>query len=219
MNRKKREQLIFDAALQVFSRKGYQRSSVSEIIQEAKVARGTFYLYFKSKQVLFDALLERFMITISNDVKKIISQKKDPRLGTEQNIRRLSGDLIQTLTSYKLLLKFLFIDSQQLDGHINAKVSAFTDQLADIIRHHLNKEVEQGSVRALQTRIAAQCMIGSVKEILTQWILSDGMDIERTIQGVIDYLLHGLITPNTLDGHTTTDKSKENIPRIHSNLH
>ena len=61
MNRKKREQLILDAGIRIFSRHGFSESSVSDVIREAGVARGTFYLYFKSKDELFEALLSRLL--------------------------------------------------------------------------------------------------------------------------------------------------------------
>src|SRR5262245_30359829 len=45
---------------QVFARKGYRRAGVTDIIRRANVARGTFYLYFASKDAVFLAVVEDF---------------------------------------------------------------------------------------------------------------------------------------------------------------
>jgi AcrR family transcriptional regulator len=46
MKDSKRKQQILEASARVFAQKGYFAASVSDIIEEAGVARGTFYLYF-----------------------------------------------------------------------------------------------------------------------------------------------------------------------------
>jgi TetR/AcrR family transcriptional regulator, fatty acid metabolism regulator protein len=50
---------ILDAARTVFSRQGYDRASVEDVAGEAGVAKGTLYLYFKSKEELYLAALAR----------------------------------------------------------------------------------------------------------------------------------------------------------------
>ena len=56
-----RRQDLLDAALRVFAEKGIGRTTVSDITEAAEVAKGTFYLYFDSKDHLVAALKERFV--------------------------------------------------------------------------------------------------------------------------------------------------------------
>jgi AcrR family transcriptional regulator len=56
----RREELL-DAAARVFSEKSVARTTVSDITEAAGVAKGTFYLYFDSKEHLLGALKERFV--------------------------------------------------------------------------------------------------------------------------------------------------------------
>ncbi|HSZ01256.1 MAG TPA: TetR/AcrR family transcriptional regulator [Terriglobales bacterium] len=51
---------ILVAAIQRFSKFGYRRTSIDDIAEEAGLARATVYLYWKRKQDLFVAGLERF---------------------------------------------------------------------------------------------------------------------------------------------------------------
>ena len=66
---------LFDAAARVVGRYGYADASISRITNEARVAQGTFYIYFKSRQDLLDQLLptlgEAFVASIRNRVRPI----------------------------------------------------------------------------------------------------------------------------------------------------
>src|SRR5947207_6097685 len=56
-----RRQELMEAALRVLREKGASAATVSDITEEAGVAKGTFYLYFDSKEHLLAALRERFV--------------------------------------------------------------------------------------------------------------------------------------------------------------
>jgi AcrR family transcriptional regulator len=55
-----RRQQLLDAAVWTFARKGYRGAAISDIVARADVARGTFYLYFESKEQVFLAIVEDF---------------------------------------------------------------------------------------------------------------------------------------------------------------
>ena len=56
--RKNRRGAILKAARPVFVEKGYHQTHISDIIEAAGIARGTFYLYFDSKAAIFAELLD-----------------------------------------------------------------------------------------------------------------------------------------------------------------
>src|SRR5579863_9778452 len=56
-----RREAILDAARKVFARNGFAGGIVDEIAAEAGLAKGTIYLYFKSKKEIYRALLHRDM--------------------------------------------------------------------------------------------------------------------------------------------------------------
>src|SRR5512136_3061599 len=51
--KKVKRQVIIDAAIEVFSRNGFQSSTIFQIARRANVAEGTIYQYFKNKEDLF----------------------------------------------------------------------------------------------------------------------------------------------------------------------
>jgi AcrR family transcriptional regulator len=52
---------LLAAAVRVFTRKGLHEATVADVTRSAGVAKGTFYLYFESKEQLLGALKERFV--------------------------------------------------------------------------------------------------------------------------------------------------------------
>ncbi|MBI2341101.1 MAG: TetR/AcrR family transcriptional regulator [Deltaproteobacteria bacterium] len=219
MNRKKREGLILDAAIRVFARQGYPATSVSEIIDEAQVARGTFYLYFKSKKDVFNTLIDRFFTELSQNTTKINALGAPPGADLSVVFRQLAGDFIATITKNRLLTKIMLIDSRGLDGAFDAKISQFYDQLARIIQHNLDANIKAGIFRNCDTAVAARCMVGSVKELAASWVMGEGMEIEPVIQGLIDYLLNGLTPFYVPAEKVAAAEEAKSLPRIGVNFH
>lgn len=54
----KRNEILKTAEI-LFGRKGYEKCSVNNILEEVGIAKGTFYYYFKSKEEVLDAIIER----------------------------------------------------------------------------------------------------------------------------------------------------------------
>ena len=62
MKAEDRKALILDCAKKLFSEHGYHNTQISDIITQAKIARGTIYQYFKNKDDIFITLLENYFI-------------------------------------------------------------------------------------------------------------------------------------------------------------
>jgi AcrR family transcriptional regulator len=65
---------LLDSAQQLLFEKGYQKTSVNDIIEKVGVAKGTFYHYFKTKSDLLDKLVERFTESIHIEIKKLVKR-------------------------------------------------------------------------------------------------------------------------------------------------
>ena len=64
---------ILQAAIEVISEKGLDKTSISDIVRKAGVAQGTFYLYFRSKNALIPAIAENLlMYSLSNIKKRVV---------------------------------------------------------------------------------------------------------------------------------------------------
>ncbi|NLC18650.1 MAG: TetR/AcrR family transcriptional regulator [Clostridiales bacterium] len=50
---------ILDTAAELFEAKGYNKTTINDILNKIGIAKGTFYYYFKSKEEVLDAIIER----------------------------------------------------------------------------------------------------------------------------------------------------------------
>lgn len=211
--------MILDAAICVFARHGYSKASVSEIIHEANVARGTFYLYFKSKKDIFNALLDRFLMELTRNVAKINSSRVSQGGDLATQFRTLATDFVETITRNRQLTQIVLFQAAGLDSSFDSKLALFYDQLTRIIKHNLDAQVAGGLFRPLPTELVARCMIGSVKEIISWWVQNDRFEIETAISGVIDYLLGGVVPLMPFDAQRVTSEESKRVPRHDVNLH
>ncbi len=61
-----------DAAERLFSQKGYDGTSVKDIVEEVGVAHGLFYYYFDSKEAVVDAMVQKMVEQLMTDVQGIV---------------------------------------------------------------------------------------------------------------------------------------------------
>lgn len=73
-----RKNEILDAAEVLFSQKGFDGTSTSDILDQVGIARGTLYHHFKSKEDIMDALLERYNTKILAAAKRIAENQSIP---------------------------------------------------------------------------------------------------------------------------------------------
>ncbi len=65
---------IIDIAEELFLKSGYNETAVSDIVKRVGVSQGTFYYYFKSKEDILNAIIERYIDDIKVGVKAIAAK-------------------------------------------------------------------------------------------------------------------------------------------------
>jgi len=116
-----RHQQIVEAAIKVFATHGYRVASVADIIAQAGVARGTFYLYFQSKEEVFNAALDRF-----HELYRVMAQKETARnysnpLSLEAKLREALLDWLRFLLEHRDLSKIVFRQAAAVDPDYEQK--------------------------------------------------------------------------------------------------
>ncbi len=81
-----RIKLILDSAAAIFREKGFRNSTIEDIAARARIAKGTIYLYFKSKSDLYFCLVQPALECLSKRLIQIAEDKED---GSDNRMRRL----------------------------------------------------------------------------------------------------------------------------------
>jgi len=161
----RRAQLLA-AALSVFARKGYHGASVSDILDAAGVARGTFYNYFEGKREAFDAVAEALMETVTAAVVPIDVARPIP-----DQVRDNIARLVEVLLDQGEGVRVLFLDAAGIDEEGTTALVTFYERATGRIERALRTGQRLGVVRDCDAKLTATCLLGMLKEPVLQGLL------------------------------------------------
>lgn len=81
-----RRREILDVAQQLFYQKGYEQTSIQDLLQAIGIAKGTFYHYFQSKQALLEELTDRMVDEVMRLIRAIV---EDPALNALEKFTQI----------------------------------------------------------------------------------------------------------------------------------
>lgn len=73
-----RKTLILDAAQQLFSAKGYQATTIEDILADTGIAKGTLYYHFRNKEAIMDAIIARTADAIVARAEVVVASEVSP---------------------------------------------------------------------------------------------------------------------------------------------
>lgn len=122
-----RQQQILDAAAAVIIRVGYNKTTMSDIAEEAGASRGTVYLYFQGKEELFEALLYREYLQYAQTW--LQHMEADPNGGTIGAFYRAT---FHAVNSHPLVAAMLRRDRRVVGNYLRKRDNLFTQMLSGV---------------------------------------------------------------------------------------
>ncbi len=188
---------LLEAAEAVFADLGYHEASIVKITERAGVALGTFYLYFDSKQTIFEALVIALNRRVRHSMSESMAQATDrieaERLGFEGFFRFTAAHP----ALYRVVREAEFVSPATLRIHYERIVEGY--------RAGLRAAQREGDVDpALDPEVAAWALMGAGELIGMRYLLwerdADGRPPARTDDAVIDGMTRFI--GNALRPHT-----------------
>jgi AcrR family transcriptional regulator len=179
---------ILDAALDVFARKGYHRAIVDDIVRASGTSKGAVYHHFTTKEAVFLALVDEFAGRLAAAVAESIA-------GRTGALAKVEGALTAALTTFagnEQLARLILLEAVSLGPTYQAKRSEVAERFAALIRGYLDEAVADGSIAALDTRVATLAWLGAVNEIVVQWLHGAVTDLTATIPSLTGLLLRSI---------------------------
>lgn len=146
-------QKILDASLKLFLEKGYEETTVLDIISEmGGLTRGAFYHHFKSKEEVFDALCEKLFYE-SNPFEKAKSHKELNGLEKLKCVLRTSFDETEhhqlSMASMQLMGSPAFLK----------KLIESNQELAPMYQELIEEGIQDGSIQSEQPKLLADLYV------------------------------------------------------------
>lgn len=157
-NPEERRKDILKAALTLFREKGYEKTVISDIVKLAGIAQGTFYIYYKSKEDVFLAVLENLREEI---VEKLIEIQKRKDLNAVQKfnlITKVEFDLNRRQDDL-----FLQLHTEKNAGVHQKFIVNAINKLIPIYTSVIGQGVKEGSFNTNYPKEAAEYILIATK--------------------------------------------------------
>lgn len=195
------EERILEAALNLFSEKGYAGASTSEIAKEAKVAEGTIFRYFPQKKDMLLKVVMTFIDIISeqivmNPLERIYEENRGgpPEVMLKKIIMDRVALFDQMADRFKVLLIEMQYHEEILEVFVNKvvlKVIRYGEKVyGDFVKTGICRE-DIVALTAFRTMIGGIIIMLIQRRIAPQAV-PGGMELEAEIDMIIDILLNGM---------------------------
>jgi AcrR family transcriptional regulator len=183
---------ILEAALDVFATKGYHDSRLDDIVETARISKGSIYFHFPNKERLFLALVDQFADLIERRVTEAIEQQ--PRVGIDR-VRAAVVTVLETFGKYRRPAKILLVQAVGLGAAFEKKRLEVTDRFAALIKLHLDEAVEVGEISPIDTTVVAHAWMGAIYNLIIHWVITGEPPAERIPPTLVPLLLRSVAYP------------------------
>ena len=188
-----KRRIILDAAVRVFARQGFNGCRVSDIADEAGVAYGLVYHYFRSKDEVLDTLfLERWNVLLEA-IRETDRQDISPR----EKLHQIASFIVDSYSHDPELMKVIIVEVTRAANSFGqthlAKIREAYDLIADIVA----KAQEEGAFKdTITPQFAAMAFYGAIEQVLTGWIFGllpqSEAEYEQAKEFVVETICAGL---------------------------
>jgi TetR/AcrR family fatty acid metabolism transcriptional regulator len=162
-----KRRLILDAGVRVFARRGFHHCRVSDVADEAGVAYGLVYHYFRSKEEILNTLfLERWQIMLD-----AIAEIDSRELPAREKLHAVASFIIDSYRHDPDLMKVIIVEVTRAANSFGALHLAKIREAYEGIAGIVESARKEGSFKsAIPSEFAAMCFYGAIEQLLTGWI-------------------------------------------------
>jgi AcrR family transcriptional regulator len=197
-NRREREQqmrreVIMTAAQKLFSQKGFELTTVDEIAGEAELGKGTIYSYFKSKDEIYIAILEKGLDLLRERMNGVIAEGKS----ATETLYGLYDTFIQYHRERRGLIETLFVQvDEQIFLHLGDLVRGLknkSSEWVEMVSRVLREGIAAGEFVDFDVDKMAKTIIGLILGIIIQYEMGRiGDDLDHYRESIFQLAMYGI---------------------------
>lgn len=186
----RRTQLI-DTALQVFAKKGFDKTSVRELAAAAGVAQGLMYHYFKSKDQLLEAVVERHSF-LPQLTSLLATLQNEPPV----KVLKVVGKQFFDLLGQKESLMNIFFHETQSHPIVPRIWRSIMNQGVSLFQNYLDKRIAAGELKPHNTDVTARTLAYTIVLLRATGVaFHQRTRPDQFIEEMVDNLLGGIAVP------------------------
>jgi len=154
---------ILNAAMRLFSKKGFFETTVDEISRSAKIAKGTVYLYFKDKSDIYIAIIENQL----NSALKDIAEVNSKNLTSTEKLRLIASEWLTRSIEFHRLFPMVSMENinqaLKLMKEIKQRVFPVISRIISEISNIIKGGIENGEFKQVNPKVAALCYLNIIR--------------------------------------------------------
>jgi AcrR family transcriptional regulator len=189
---------ILDAALKLFSHKGYGATSVRDIAEEAELSKGNVYHHFPDKEAIFRGLLDRYFQAMSQPdfpFNRVLAAGTFP-----DNLEDLGNAVREIVRDYREYVALIYVDVVEFDGtHVRKFYSDMAERFDAFMKAHgMERELEDKLAPGLSPVSAVMLATRIFYNYFTVEILFGvkdhfGKETDAAVREISRILRHGML--------------------------
>ena len=181
--------LLLQIAAEEFAHKGYYETKISTLVKKAGLTQPTFYLYFKSKEAIYQELIDLFSQGLSDLATK-------SRLESGIDLNSLPLRISKVLT--ELFTYFSENQHVTLIGFFNSSEAVeIKKQLAKQIKENLISEVQNGYFQTeMDMGLIAEILIGAIERLTLTTLFPGKKEPKEIASEIVHLFLNGMVSRN-----------------------
>ena len=160
---RRKEQLrdeMISAARELFNGKGFEATSVDEIVARTGVAKGTFYLYFKTKADIAQTIVEEDIEELETCISAAIASAPG---NASEELRAVMESQLNFLVKHRPMVSILLTDGSPANFYLTEDLTQrCASACANIYERIIRKGMLQGLYREVDAPVAAMMLRGMV---------------------------------------------------------
>lgn len=186
-----RKDQILDAATEIFNQKGFQQARMDDIAEESQLSKGTLYWYFKSKDEIIIAILDRLFQHEFKDLEKL---RDEPLSATESLwvfTERVIQDMQRMLRMIPIAYEFIALASRS--RVVQEAIRRYFNRYLTILVPVIERGMAAGEFREVDATEVAIAAGAIFEGTVLLWVYDRSLvEPERHIRSGVRLLLEGL---------------------------
>jgi AcrR family transcriptional regulator len=187
----KRKYQILDAALQVIVSKGYEGSSMSDIVEKSKLSKGAIYWYYSSKKEVYLALVNHWVLQYSPTLNLLIEDDQPASVQLKELFNFFITQYENDQTIFKAVAVFWSLAGR--DNEFKEKFDKVYSEFLVLIERIIVKGVENKEFKNIDTKIAALSIMVNIESTIWFTLFDDfGISATKYMTTITEFILAGL---------------------------
>ncbi|EQB87412.1 AcrR family transcriptional regulator [Clostridium punense] len=184
----KTKMTIFEAAIKTFSNSGYNGTTMDQVAEAAGVAKGTLYYHFKSKEEIFNFIIEEGLGILVDELKEHIKVVTDPLEKLRIICKAQLAILYRNKDFFKVLMSQLW--GQEIrQVELRNKLGIYIEE----IKVFFQEAMDAGIIRKGNAYFMAYAFFGTLCSAAVYEVINiDRIDLDDVVDELIEYSLRGL---------------------------